>query len=327
MSSTALKQAVASVANPPTPLAGSRPAWRRALGRVDHVVSPYLFVSPFFALFLVFGLFPILYTAYVSLHDWNIIGTHEWVGWQNYATLWADPRFWNALGNTVSIWALSTFPQLALALMLAHVLNERVLRGKTFFRMSLLVPNVTSVVAVAIIFESIFGLHYGLANFVTEALGFDRINWQAGTLTSHIAIATMVTWRWMGYNALIYLAALQSVPRDLYEASAIDGAGRRQQFRHVTIPMLRPTIIFTLIVSTIGGLQIFAEPLLFATAPGVSGGSARQFQTLTLFLYEQSFRSFKFGYASAIAWVLFLVIVVAALVNYRFVRRIRSAED
>ncbi|MGH2702969.1 MAG: carbohydrate ABC transporter permease, partial [Actinomycetota bacterium] len=241
--------------------------------------------------------------------------------------LWADPRFWNALGNTVSIWALSTFPQLALALMLAHVLNERVLRGKTFFRMSLLVPNVTSVVAVAIIFESIFGLHYGLANFVTEALGFDRINWQAGTLTSHIAIATMVTWRWMGYNALIYLAALQSVPRDLYEASAIDGAGRRQQFRHVTIPMLRPTIIFTLIVSTIGGLQIFAEPLLFATAPGVSGGSARQFQTLTLFLYEQSFRSFKFGYASAIAWVLFLVIVVAALVNYRFVRRIRSAED
>lgn len=309
----------------------ARPARRRgirgAAGRLDAGLAPYLYVAPFFAIFLVFGLFPILYTGFVSLHDWNIIGTHEWIGFDNYVALMADPRFWIALRNTVSIWALSTIPQLALALFLAHLLHDRLLRAKTTYRMSMLVPNVTSVVAVAIIFESIFGLHYGIANWGAELLGFGRINWQAGTITSHVAISTMVMWRWTGYNALIYLAALQGISGELYEAAAIDGAGRWQQFRHITIPMLRPTIIFTAIVSTIAGLQIFAEPLIFSRGPGITGGSARQFSTMTLFLYEQSFRSFKFGYAAAVAWVLFLIVMVMVLLSLTAVRRIRSAED
>ena len=135
----------------------------------------------------------------------------------------------------------------------------------------------------------------------------------------------MVIWRWTGYNALIYLAAMQAIPRELYEAAQLDGATRWRQFVHVTIPQLRPTIIFTAIISTIGGMQIFAEPLVFGGDRGTEGGTGRQFQTMTLFLYEQGFRRFNFGYASAIAWLLVVMIAAFAIVNFFIVRRISDS--
>lgn len=297
-------------------------SWR---ARLDEVVAPYLYIAPFFLLFGLFGLFPILYTAFVSLHEWDIIGDHSWTGLANYADLFADGRFWLSVRNTLSIWVLSTVPQLAVAIGLAHLLNEHRLRGARVTRFALLVPNVTSVVAVGIVFESIFGLRYGIINAGLDALGMAPINWQAGVLSSHVAIATMVMWRWTGYNTIIYLAGLQAIPSDLYDAARVDGATRWQQFRHVTIPMLRPVIVFTVIVSTIGGLQIFAEPLIFGPPSNYTGGSARQFQTLTLFMYEQAFRRFKFGYGSAIAWVLFLLIAVFVVANWWLSRRVRSS--
>src|SRR5262249_6848444 len=154
------------------------------------------------------------------------------------------------------IWFLSTVPQLCFALVLAHVLNTK-LRARTFFRMGILLPQVTSLVAVGLIFAQLFSHDYGLVNYVLGGFGIHKINWESGQISSWIAIATMVTWRWAGYNALIYLAAMQGIPEELYEAAAVDGAHRWRQFRHVTIPMLRPTIIFTVIVSTIGGMQLF----------------------------------------------------------------------
>lgn len=303
-----------------------RRRWAPRWDRLDRRISPYLYIAPFFLLFGVFGLFPILYTGFVSLHDWDIIGDHTWTGFSNYVDLLDDPRFWISVRNTLSIWVLSTVPQLVAALGLAHVLNERRLRGRRITRLALLVPNVTSVVAVAIVFESIFNLRYGVVNATLNAAGFDPVNWQAGVWTSHLAIATMVMWRWTGYNAIIYLAGLQAIPSDLYEAARVDGATRWQQFRHITIPLLRPVITFTIVVSTIGGLQIFAEPLLFGPPANYTGGAGRQFSTMTLFLYEQGFRRFSFGYASAIAWVLFLLIAVFVAVNYVLSRRIRSAD-
>src|SRR5439155_6694483 len=168
----------------------------------------------------------------------------------------------------------------------------------------------------------------GLVNYVLHLFGVHRIDWEAGRITSWIALSVMVTWRWTGYNALIYLASMQAIPGDLYEAAALDGANGWQQLRHITIPMLRPTIIFTVIVSTIGGLQLFTEPFLFESGhTGATGGSARQFQTLAMYLYEKAFGSgqFKFGYASAIAWSLFLLIAVVSAINFLLARRIRSA--
>jgi cellobiose transport system permease protein len=219
---------------------------------------------------------------------------------------------------------------LALALVLAHMLN-RPLKAQTLFRITLLLPNVTSVVAVVVIFSQLFGRDFGLINQILDLLGFGRINWQAGVASSHVAISIMIMWRWTGYNALIYLAAMQAVPRDIYEAATIDGASSAKQLRSITIPMIRPTIIFTVIVTTIGSMQIIAEPLLFgaqvSNGAAVTGGTDRQFQTLALYLYEKGFRSFEFGYASAAAWVMFLLVVLVVGINYLVVRRMRGGLD
>jgi len=308
---------------------GRRPSVRTWLRRLEHRVAPYVFVTPFFLVFALFGAFPLVYTAWVSLTDRNLLDpSTSFVGLENYTRLLHDSYFWNALWNTLGIWVISTVPQLLLALGIAHLLNTK-LRARTFFRMSVLLPQVTSLVAVALIFTQLFDRDYGLVNYVLGLFGFDHVYWEAGRLSSWVALSIMVMWRWTGYNALIYLAAMQSIPGELYEAAVVDGASSWKQFRHVTIPMLRPTIIFTVVVSTIGGLQLFTEPYLFEPShQGSTGGSARQYQTVAMYLYEKSFGSgqFKFGYASAIAWVLFLVIVLASLVNFLLVRRIRSAE-
>jgi cellobiose transport system permease protein len=317
---TATRPAEVATVPPPTTTAPSK-------GRRRHRVtnsSAYLYIAPFFIIFAIFGFFPIVYTAWVSLHEWNPIGDQTFIGIENYTTLFADPRFWNAVVNTFSIWILSTVPQLLLALVLASVLNNAMLRWKTGFRMSVLVPNITSVIAVGIIFTSIFARDFGLVNWLLGVFGVEPIDWQAGTLSSHVAISTMVMWRWTGYNALIYLAAMQTIPCSLYEVAELDGCGPVRKFWNITVPQLRPTIIFTVIVSTIGGMQIFAEPLIFGGQSGVSGGQSRQFQTLTLFLYEQGFREFDFGYASAIAWALFVFILALSIVNYRLSQRIAS---
>lgn len=306
---------------------GRARAGRGRLWRLDQTISPYLYVAPFFLLFAAFGLFPLGYTAWVSLHDWSLLSDqHLFIGLDNYRELLADPYFWNALRNTVSILVLGTVPQLVLALLLASLLSRR-LRGQTFFRMGMLLPNVASVVAVAVIFSQLFSRDFGLINWLLELAGLGRIDWQAGTASSHVAIAVMITWKWTGYNALIYLASMQAVPGDLYESATLDGASPLRQLRSITIPMIRPTIIFTVIVSTIYGLQVFAEPQLFAGGgqDSVTGGASRQFQTLTLYLYEHGFhRGFQFGYAAATAWVMFGIIVVAAAANYLLVRRIRG---
>ncbi|MGI5415075.1 carbohydrate ABC transporter permease [Actinomadura luteofluorescens] len=296
--------------------------------RFDRAVSPYAYVSPFLVIFAVFGLFPLLYTAWVALHDWSLLkGDQGFVGLDNFRTLLSDGNFWNAAFNTASIGVLSAVPQLLLALWLAHLLN-RPLKAQTFYRVTLLLPNVTSVVAVVVIFSQLFGRDYGLINMVLTHLGAGRVDWQAGTASSHVAIALMIIWRWTGYNALIYLAAMQAVPRELYEAATIDGASRLKQLRSITVPMIKPTLLFTMIVSTIGSMQIMAEPMLFGAQVGpaaiATGGAGRKFQTLSLYLYELGFRNFDFGYASAAAWLMLLLVMVAVGVNFLLARRMKG---
>lgn len=284
--------------------------------------TPYLYISPFFLLFLAFGIVPLVYTGWVSLHEWQLLGDHRWVGLHNYRTMLGDPRFWTALRNTVVIFLVSTGPGLMLSVWIASMLNNRGLRAKTFWRMVLLIPNITPLVTVAIVFTSIFGRDYGLVAWLLRLAHLPTVDWGAGAATTQAVIAIMVIWRWTGYNALIYLAAMQAVPAELYESAEIDGAGRWQSFSRVTIPMIRPTILFSVVTSTIGGLQVFTEPLLF-TSP--TGGSQGQGLTMTLFLYGQAFNSFKFGYACAIAMALLFVIGVIVLVNFAIARMIRTA--
>ena len=297
------------------------------MSHVDTKVSPYLFVSPYFILFAIFGLFPLGYTFWVSLHDWPLLGEHTYVGLQNYRDLVADDYFRNALVNTLGMFVLATVPQILLALGLAALL-DRNLRMRTFWRLGILLPTVTSVAAVGIIFAMIFSRDTGVINFLLEQVGVnDRINWKADKWSSWLAISTMVDWRWTGYNALILLAALQAVPRDLYEAAEVDGASKLRQFWSITIPMLRPTLIFVVIIATIGGIQLFTEPLLFNAGSGaMQGGTTRQFQTAAMYLIENGFTRLEYGYASAIAWLLFAVIAVVSAVNLLLLRRIRGAD-
>lgn len=282
-------------------------------------LTGYLFISPFFILFSIFGIYPLVFTAYLSLHKWNILGAKEYVGFSNYVSLFTnDPLFLKSVGNTFFIWVLSTIPQLILALVLAFLLNQAFLKAKGLFRLAIFMPNITSVVAVAIIFSAMFGTNYGVINYVLSLLGIDPINWTGSTLGTQVAISSMVMWRWVGYNTIIYLAGLQGISKDLYEAATIDGANKRQQFLYITIPLMRPIILFTVILSTIGGMQVFAEPLLFGR------GANNQGLTMTLYLYEEAFTRFAFGYASAIAWVLFLIIILFSLFNMFITGRIKG---
>lgn len=326
MTLTTQRQDTASV-TPKKAAAAPRPTWRNRISRFDQNASPYAYVAPFFLLFGVVGLFPLLYTVYVAVHDWDLLkGEGDFVGAGNFVEILGDAMFWNSIFNTLSIFLLSAIPQLAVALLVAYLL-DRGLRAPTIWRMSVLIPFVVTPVAVAIIFSSIFNEADGLANNLLNLIGIADQEWKHDTFLSHIAIAVMVNFRWTGYNALILLAAMQAVPRDLYESAAIDGAGAARRFFSITIPTIRPTLIFVIITATIGGLQIFAEPRLFdvSTAGGI-GGSDRQFQTTVLFLWELAFFRRNLGEASAVAILLFLLIVGIGVINFLLSRRIATGD-
>ncbi|GAB2810729.1 sugar ABC transporter permease [Lentzea nigeriaca] len=294
--------------------------------RWDTRFAPYGYVAPYFLLFGVFGLFPLLYTIWVSLQHRNLLdeGGASVVWFDNYARLLVDPYFWNAMGNTMSLWLLTTVPQILFALGIAALLNRKV-RTRTLFRMGVILPNITSVAAVTIIFAQLFGRDFGLINWVLELFGAGHVDWQAGTATSHVAIAVMVVWRWTGYHALIFLASMQAISPSLYEAATLDGASGRQQFWRITVPLLRPQIIFSTIIATTGNMRLLAEPLLFNPgAAAATGGSDRQFQTAALYLYEQGFTNYDFGYSSAIAVVLAIATVIVAGLGYLVTKRIQT---
>lgn len=299
-----------------------RRSWRTTTSKIDRTVSPFAYIAPFFVVLAAFGLFPLIYTGWVSLHQVALSSPDKmtFVGTNNYKYLLTSEFFWNAVGNTFTIGILATVPQLLMALGLAHLLNSK-LRGRTFYRIMVLIPNATSVAAAALVFSGLFARDFGFINHILGAFGIDPIGWEAGQWTSQIAIAVIVTWRWTGYNALIYLAAMQSIPKDYYEAAALDGATSWQQFRHITIPSLRPTILFTVVVSTIGATQLFGEPLLFGGINGHMGGSDRQYQTLGLMLYDTGWFNGKLGQASAVAWLMFLLILVLVVFNALLLRR------
>ena len=308
----------------PGPRPPRRVGFSQRLGRWDVKLSPYLYISPFFLLFALTGLFPLGYTAFVSLHEWNLLGGQgDFVGLENFSAVLAQPVFWKSLVNTFSIFVFSSIPQVLLAITIAALLDQN-LRAATFWRMGVLIPYVVAPVAVSMIFGRLFADQYGLINELLGLIGIDPVGWHTDRIASHVAIASMVNFRWTGYNALIFLAAMQAVPRELYEAAVIDGAGRARQFFSVTVPQIRATIIFVVITSTIGGLQIFDEVRMFDST-GL-GGADRDWMTTVVYLYDVAWGNQKdFGRASAVAWLLFLLIVLIGLINFLVTRRISTS--
>ena len=322
MTATEARPRISSEDSSPPPAGRSRSvlSFRNRLSRWDLKLSPYLYISPFFIMFAIVGLFPIAFTAVISLQEWDLVrNSGTFVGLEQYVWILNDPKFWTALRNTFSIFVLSSVPQLILALFIAAMLDRNI-RAKTFWRMSVLLPFVMAPVAVALIFSNMFGDNHGLVNNVLSDLGISPIPWHKDPFWSHIAIATMVNFRWTGYNALILLAAMQAVPREYYEAATVDGANAFRQFISITLPSLRPTLIFVIITSTIGGLQIFDEPRMFDNTG--EGGAAQQWLTITLYLYNIGWGEFNFGRAAALAWILFAIILAIGLINLFITRRL-----
>lgn len=308
-----------------------RSAWRSRLTRFDMKFAPYLFIAPFFILFFAFGLIPLVANAVVALRHYQLDDPtgNAWIGLDNFRAVLHDSDFKNSLEVTFGIFIICTSTQLPSALILAAVLNRK-LRGKTLWRMGVLIPNATPVAATALIFSSLFAQDIGVVNsvltFIQQHASWTHIgptDWKLHRWSSWIAITAMVNWRWIGYNALIYLAAMQSVPKDLYEAASIDGASYWRQFRSITIPLIRPALIFTVVLATIGQLQLFTEPLLFDdNALMAQGGAAHAFQTASVYIYKKAWVDLNLGYSAALSWVLFLIIIVFASLNAVLTNRI-----
>ncbi|SES23989.1 carbohydrate ABC transporter membrane protein 1, CUT1 family (TC 3.A.1.1.-) [Gracilibacillus ureilyticus] len=286
--------------------------------RTKEAISGYIYISPFFVLFAIFGLFPIIFSFYLGFQKWNGLGEMEFVGLQNFKWVLSDEIFWTSLSNTLIMWVLGTIPQLLFGIILAYALNAALIKMKSFFRVAIFMPYVTSTVAVAIVFGIMFNSQdFGLINVILGWFGVDPISWNTSWWGVKIAISTMVFWRWVGYNTIIYLAGLQAIPNELYEAAQIDGATIRQKIQYITIPMLRPIIILTVFTSTIGALQLFTEPLIYI------GRSFREEGiTVVLYLYREAFTNLSFGPASAAAIILFIIIIILSSINVFVANRI-----
>lgn len=326
----------------PPPRQPRRVGFSQKLSKWDVKVSPYLYISPFFISFAIFGIFPILYNVYIATQSFADLrsGGQGFVGLENFRWVLNQPRFWNALVNTFSIWLMSAIPQLLLALFIAAVLDQN-LRAKTFWRMAVLVPYVVLPIATAMIFAQMLGERglivpilgpggifgeQGIFGLNPQGVPWNNPFFQSRWI-SHVAIATMINFRWTGYNALIFLAGMQAVPRELYEAAVVDGASRMRQFFSVTLPSIRPTMIFVILTMTIGGLQVFDEAVMFD--PTGSGGSNRQWETMVLYMFNIGFGNWnnqQLGRAAAIAWLFALVILIVALINFFLTRRISSSK-
>ncbi|SDS49494.1 carbohydrate ABC transporter permease [Actinoplanes derwentensis] len=284
----------------------------------------YLAISPFYLLFTVFLLGPTLFSLYLAFHRWDGIGEMQYVGLDQFRFLIEDATFWLSVRNTLVIWVLSTVPMLFFALVLAALLNNTK-RLVGFYRVALFIPNITSVVAVAIVFGALFANNSGLVNITLQGLGLSGVPWLTDPWAIKVVIAMLMTWQWTGYNALIYLAGMQSIPSELYEAAKIDGAGPVRAFLSITIPMLRPIILFTVVVSTITGMQSFTEPqVLFGNNSAVnanSGGPGQAGLTMVLYFYRTAFGQNDYGYGAAIAWAVFLIVMVFTILNWRLVQR------
>lgn len=286
-------------------------AGRAAFGpRLRRGLTPYLFLAPFFLTFIAFWLGPIIASLLYSFTDWRGFASPRFIGLGNYSKLFADPRFWVALKNTLFYgFAYVTILNVS-ALALALCLDSAWLRFKNGIKVGFFLPVTISLVVAAVIFEMIFAKGVGLLNIVQKGLGLGEIDWLGDPRFSIWAIIILRVWRALGYYAVIYFAGLQGIPGDVKEAARLDGCSPWQVTRHVTLPLLKPVILFGVIMSTIWALELFDEPWVLT-----KGGPADSTLTIVIYLYQAGFQYVELGYAAAVSYVLTLMIVAIAIVQ------------
>jgi multiple sugar transport system permease protein len=296
--------------------------------------APYVFVSPFFIVFFVFGLFPILFSLYLSFQVWDpatglagikLAGMH---GFENYSLVFTDEWFWLSLKNTFWIAVASGLPQHAVCMPLAYFFHIAYKRFRNTITGAYFLPFITSSVAISLIFSTMFSKDFGVINAMLDSAArlpvighifpAHHIDWLGKTPTTKPAVSFVVWWRYLGWNTVLYLSALQAISADLFEAADMDGASRWQTFRHVVLPLLRPMMLFAITLTIIGNLQLFEEPFIIL---GANGGVEKSGLTAAMYVYQNGFAFGDFGIACAISWVLFVLIAILTYVNNRIFAR------
>ena len=272
---------------------------------------PYAMLLPTLVIFAVFMIYPILYSFYLSFTEFTG-GTYNFVGLRNYIELFNDPVFYKALFNTFFYLIIQVPIMISLALLLAVLVEQKFIRGKGFFRMATFLPTITSLVAYSLVFKVLFNTNYGLINYIVEFFGGEKIQWIYSAWPARASIIISITWRWVGYNMIILLAGIQAIPTEMYESASLDGASFWQQLFYITIPAIKPIILFTTITSTIGTLQLFDEPYILT-----QGGPNYATITLGEYLYDNGFTYLKFGFASALGYVMVIIIGLLSWLQFR----------
>ncbi|GAA3507399.1 carbohydrate ABC transporter permease [Streptomyces showdoensis] len=284
------------------------PARRRLLTRGSF---PYLLIMPAVLGFAVFKAYPIAASFWISLTTGS--GDEQrFAGLANYERLLTDPLFWTALKNTGLILVVQVPLMLGLALLVALGLNSTKVWLRPLWRLGVFVPSLTGLVAAGVMFSVILNRDAGLLNWVLSLFGIDPVNWLGSPFWARVAVVLVITWHYTGYNAVMYLAGLQGIPKELYEAAMVDGAGPVRRFFAITLPQLRPILLLTVVLSTIGTLQLFDEPYVLT-----GGGPDNSTLTVTMYLYDNGFTYFDFGYASALAYALALIVSVLGIIQVR----------
>lgn len=291
-----------------------------SLNRLRRNSAFYVAVAPFITLFIVFSIFPVIFSFYLGFSRWDGFSDPQFVGFENYVRAFRDPIFQKALWNTLYLWFWSTSITVALALGLAVLVNEYVVFGKTYFRMVFLLPLLVAPAIAAIILRVFFTSNGGLVNLLSGAVTGtpSYFDWLGSEFWIKPLVVLLVIWRWTGWHMIIFLAGLQAIPRDIYEAARMDGVGRWATFSRITIPLLLPSLAFSIITATLGGLQMFDEP--YVLTQGL-GGTNNSTTTLGMYLYATAFTQFNFGLGSAVSWYIFAAVVAFTVVYQTWARR------
>ena len=279
----------------------------------------YLFVAPFVIVFLIFNLYPVLRTLYLSFTDYQGFGDPVFVGLQNYERVLTDKFFWRDLWNTIKIWGVNIVLQLGLAFLLTIIFSDikYKVRGLSIYRALFYLPNLIAATSVAFLFKTLLDWKYGTINQILTGAGImgSPVDWLGSTATAPYVISVIGAWMWFGNSFIMLMAGVQGISKDYFEAAAIDGAGRWKVFLKITLPLLKPILLYVGITSLIGGLQMFDLPFLMCG--GTIGNPSGSTQTVVMYLYKFGFETNQVGFASAIAYTLFVIILVVSVIQFK----------
>ncbi|HKB86501.1 MAG TPA: sugar ABC transporter permease [Ignavibacteriaceae bacterium] len=279
--------------------------------------AAYLFLAPAVTSILIFFFIPVMASFAMSFTDFDIyalgsIDMVRFIGFSNYVQLFGDPLFWQSLQNTMYYVVLASPLSIAVALGAAILLNSKLIKYKGFFRLSYFIPYITTLVAVAIVWRFIYHPKFGILNYFLSLIGINPIDWLGDPATAMPAIVLMSVWKTFGYNMIIFLAGLQNIPEDLYEAASLEGANEWQKFKAITIPMLSPTTLFVSIITIVGFFQLFAEPYIMT-----QGGPLNKTLSIVGYMYQEGFRWWNMGYSASISFVLFFIIMIITVLQFK----------